>query len=171
MAASGAADLAGIPHFDLLTPKWGPLSMKVLYVLKKPGTTCPWECAATNRRRLTLDKRKAGSDSGRVEGTPAGHRGATIHLLPSTRLGLWALRLLIAFAALFLTLCALVVAGQRGVWLVSLVIPLGLSGALAGGTAAFSVVRRGERSLLVFLPLVVGIIIAFFLVGELLGHE
>jgi len=171
VAASGAADLAGIPHFDLLTPKWGPLSMKVLYVLKKPGTTCPWECAATNRRRLTLDKRKAGSDSGRVEGTPAGHRGATIHLLPSTRLGLWALRLLIAFAALFLTLCALVAAGQTGPWLALMFIPLGLSALLAVATAAVAIVRRGERSVLVFLPLVVGIIIAFFLVGELIGHE
>ena len=47
MAASGAVDLAGIPHLNLLTPKWGPLLTKVLYVLKKPGTTCPWECAAS----------------------------------------------------------------------------------------------------------------------------
>jgi membrane associated rhomboid family serine protease len=106
-----------------------------------------------------------------VQATPTGHRRATIHLLPRTRLGFWAVRLLIAFAALFLTICALVAAGQRGVWLVSLVIPLGLSGALAGGTAAVAIVRRGERSLLVVLPLIVGLVVAFFAVGELIGHD
>jgi hypothetical protein len=106
-----------------------------------------------------------------VDGAPAGRSRAAIHLLPRTRLGVWAVRLLIAFAALFLTLCVLVAAGQRGVWLVSLVIPLFLSGLLAGATGAVAVVRRGERSVLVFLPLVVGILIAIFLLGELVGHD
>jgi hypothetical protein len=106
-----------------------------------------------------------------VEATPTGHRRARIHLLPRTRLGFWAVRLLIAFAAFFLTLCALVAAGQRGLWLVSLVIPLFLSGLLAGATAAVAIVRRGERSVLVLLPLVVGIVIAFFALGELIGHK
>ena len=91
--------------------------------------------------------------------------------MPRTRLGFWAVRLLIAFGALFLTLCALVAAGQRGVWLVSLVIPLGLSGALAAATAVVAIVRRGERSVLVFLPLVVGILIAIFVLGELIGPD
>jgi membrane associated rhomboid family serine protease len=91
--------------------------------------------------------------------------------VPRTRLGFWAVRLLIAFGALFLTLCALVAAGQRGVWLVSLVIPLGLSGALAAATAVVAIVRRGERSVLVFLPLVVGILIAIFVLGELIGPD
>ena len=91
--------------------------------------------------------------------------------MPRTRLGFWAVRLLIAFAALFVTLSALVAAGQRGVWLVSLVIPLFFSGLLAAATAAVAVVRRGERSALVFLPLIVGIVIAIFLLGELVGHE
>ena len=106
-----------------------------------------------------------------MEGTPTGHRRVGIHLAPRTGLGFWAVRLLIAFAALFVTLCALIAAGQRGVWLVSLGIPLFLSGLLAAATAAFAVVRRGERSVLVFLPLIVGILIAFFLVGELIGHD
>jgi len=91
--------------------------------------------------------------------------------VPRTRLGFWAVRLLIAFGALFLTLCALVAAGQRGVWLVSPVIPLFLSGLLAAATAAVAVVQRGERSVLVFLPLIVGVLIAIFLLGELVGHE
>jgi len=111
------------------------------------------------------------SDSDPVEGTPAGHRPTGIHVVPRTRLGLWAIRFLIAFAALFVTLSTLVAVGQRGVWLVSLVIPLFLAGLLAGATAVVAIVRRGERSVLVFLPLVVGIVIAIFLVGELVGHE
>jgi len=106
-----------------------------------------------------------------VKRTPTGHRRAGIHLPPRTRLGFWAVRLLAAFAALFVTLCALVAAGQRGVWLLSLVIPLFLCGLVAGATAAFAVVRRGERSVLVFLPLVVGILIIIFVVGELIGPE
>ena len=120
---------------------------------------------------MPLTHVSSASDSGPVQGTSTGHRRAGIHLAPRTRLGLWAVRLLAAFAAFFLTLCALVATGQRGVWLVSLVIPLFLSGALATATAAVAVVRRGERSVLVFLPLIVGILIAVFLVGELIGHE
>ena len=91
--------------------------------------------------------------------------------MPRTRPGVWAVRFLSSFAALFVTICALVVASQRGVWLVSLVIPLFLSGLLAGASAAVAIVRRGERSVLVFLPLVVGILIAVFVLGELIGHE
>jgi len=106
-----------------------------------------------------------------VEVTPTGHRRAGIHLLPRTRLGSWAVRFLVAFAVFFLTLCALVAAGQAGPWLAVFIIPLGLSAAGAAATAAVAVVRRGERSVLVFLPLVVGILIAFFLVGELIGHD
>ena len=106
-----------------------------------------------------------------MQGTSTGHQRARVHLLPRTRLGVWAVRLLIAFAVFFVTLCALVASGQRGVWLVSLVIPLFLAGVLAAATAAVAVVRRGERSVLVFLQLIVALLIAFFLVGELIGHE
>ncbi len=84
---------------------------------------------------------------------------------------MWAVRLLIAFAALFLTVSALVASGQRGVWLLSLVVPLFLSGVLGAATAAFAVVRRGDRSVLVFLSLVVGFVVVVFVLGELIGHE
>jgi hypothetical protein len=120
---------------------------------------------------LALDPNTSTGDSGPVQATPTGHRPARIRLLPETRLGFWAVRFLVAFAVFFLTLCALVAAGQRGVWLVSLVVPLFLLGLLAGATAAFSVVRRGERSVLVFLPLIVGLVVVFFAVGELIGHD
>ena len=46
-----------------------------------------------------------------------------------------------------------------------------LAGLLAGTIAAFAIVRRRERSVLVFLPLIVLVFFAIFLVGELVGHE
>jgi len=46
-----------------------------------------------------------------------------------------------------------------------------LAGLLAGTIAAFAIARRRERSVLVFLPLIVLVFFAIFLVGELVGHE
>ena len=112
-----------------------------------------------------------------MEDTPAGHCRARIHLLPRTRLGFWALRLLAAFAACFILLISLAAAGQTGgdelsdnLWLALPGLGAGLSAVLAGATAAVAIVRRGERSVLVFLPLVLGVLVATFLLGELAGH-
>ena len=113
-----------------------------------------------------------------MEGAPTGHRWARIRLLPRTRLGFWAVGLLAAFAACFILLISLAAAGQTGgdelsdnLWLALPGLGAGLSAVLAGVTAAVAVVRRGERSALVFLPLIVGIFVAIFLVGELVGHD
>jgi len=48
-----------------------------------------------------------------------------------------------------------------------------LVGALAGVTAAVAVARRGERAVLVFLPLIVLVFIAIVFVGEIVqvAHE
>jgi flagellar biosynthesis protein FliQ len=46
-----------------------------------------------------------------------------------------------------------------------------VAGVLAGVAALFAIVRRRERSVLVFLPLVVLIFFVIFLVGELVGHD
>jgi len=132
---------------------------------------------------LTLDPGKSTRDSGPVEGTPTGHRRATIHLLPRTRLGFWAVRLLVAFAAGLVVGMSLAAAGQisRGegafdsLWLTVPLMGAGLTavvaGVLAAATAVVAIVRRGERSVLVFLPLIVGVLIAIFLLGELIGPE
>ena len=106
-----------------------------------------------------------------------------IHLLPTTRLGWWAVRLLVAFAAGWVVGMSLAAAGQisggeesfDNLWLTVPLMGAGLTavvaGVLAGITAAFAIVRRGERAVLVFLPLIVLVFFAFFLVGELIGHE
>jgi NhaP-type Na+/H+ or K+/H+ antiporter len=46
-----------------------------------------------------------------------------------------------------------------------------VAGVLAGVAALFAIVRRRERSVLVFLPLVLLIFFVIFLVGELVGHD
>ncbi len=97
-----------------------------------------------------------------------------LHLLPVTRAGWWSAGLLAAFAAFLIVLFSLVAAGERGgdeffsnLWLALPGLGAGLSAVLAGVTAAVAIVRRGERSVLVFLVLIVGLIVALFLLGEI----
>ena len=56
-------------------------------------------------------------------------------------------------------------------WLTVPLMGAGLTAVVAGVTAAVAIVRRRERSVLMFFPLVVGILVAVFLVGELVGGE
>ncbi len=99
--------------------------------------------------------------------------GTILHLLPVTRLGWWSAGLLTAFAAFLTALFSVVAAGERGgegffsnLWLALPGLGAGLTGVLAGVTAGVAIVRRGERSVLVFLVLIVGLIVALFLLGE-----
>ena len=72
-----------------------------------------------------------------------------------------------------MALFSLIAAGERGgegffsnLWLALPSLGAGLSGVLAGATAGVAIVLRGERSVVVFLVLVVGLIVALFLVAE-----
>ena len=118
-----------------------------------------------------------------MEGDPTKPRRARFYLRPTTRLGWWAVRLAVAFAALFVVGMSLAGAGQKiggegvfdNLWLTVPLTGVGLTavlvGLLAGVTAAFAIVRRGERSVLVFLPLIVGLLVAIFLLGEIAGPD
>jgi cytochrome bd-type quinol oxidase subunit 2 len=55
--------------------------------------------------------------------------------------------------------------------LMGVVLMTAVAGVLAGGAAASAVFRRGERSVLAFLALIVLVFIAIVFVGELVGHE
>jgi hypothetical protein len=106
-----------------------------------------------------------------------------LRLLPTTRLGWWAVRLLVAFAALFVVGVSLVAAGQMSageaafdnLWLTVPLTGVGLTavlaGALAGAIAALAIVRRGERSVLEFFALLLGLFVLVFLLGEIGGHD
>jgi len=108
-------------------------------------------------------------------------RRARLRLLPTTRLGWWALRLSVAFMALFLVGMSLAGAGQKiggeevfdNMWLTVPLAGVGLTavlaGVLAGVSAAFAIVRRGERSISALLPLIVGLLVALFLLGEIVS--
>ena len=77
---------------------------------------------------------------------------------------------MIPFAALVLPSVALAASDRWLPWS-PLVGFIGLLvGALAGVTAAVAVARRGERAVLVFLPLIVLVFCAIALVGELVQH-
>jgi hypothetical protein len=100
-------------------------------------------------------------------------------LLPATGLGWWAVGLLTAFVLLFLVRfgplkLAFGFRGGQGFfdnpWMGLTALAAGLSGALAGIAAALAVARCGERSILVFLILLVGLFVAAFSLGELFGH-
>ena len=103
--------------------------------------------------------------------------------MPTTRLGLWAVRLLAVFAASFVVAISFVgvgeiIAGDEAFDSLWLTVPLMvlaltavLAGLLAGAIAAFAIARRRERSVLAFLPFIVLVFFAVFLVGELAGHE
>ena len=102
-----------------------------------------------------------------MESTPTRHRCSRTHLLPRTPLGWWAVRLLILFAALFLPSVALAVSDRWLPWSPRVGFMGLLVGVLAGVTAAVAVARRGERAVLVFLPLTVSVFCAIALVNEL----
>ena len=81
-----------------------------------------------------------------------------------------------AFAACLTALFSLVAAGERGgeeffsnLWLALPGLGAGLSGVLAGVTAGVAIARRGERSVLVFVVLIVGLIVALWLLGEVVS--
>jgi hypothetical protein len=83
---------------------------------------------------------------------------------------------LAAFAAFLTALFSLIAAGERGgegffsnLWLALPGLGAGLSGVLAGVTAGVAIVRRGERSVLVFVVLIVGLIVALWLLGEVVN--
>jgi len=54
--------------------------------------------------------------------------------------------------------------------LMGVVLTTAVAGVLAGGAAASAVFRRGERSVLAFLALIVLVFIAIVFVGELVGE-
>jgi hypothetical protein len=92
---------------------------------------------------------------------------------PATRLGWRSVALAAAFVALFIINAAVFMRLPEAPWQ-PIVLPfygiaMLLCGLAAGVTAAIAVVRQGERSWLMFLPLLPALFVLFLLVGEFLG--
>jgi len=93
-----------------------------------------------------------------------------VHWLPMTTLGWRAVGSLAAALAFFALANVIVASGQSGpdfnLWIALPMGAAGLSVLLGGATAAFAIVRRGERAVVVFAPLVIGMLVTLFLIGE-----
>src|SRR3990172_5677240 len=89
-------------------------------------------------------------------------KGRHIPMLPTTRLGRWAVRLAVGFPVLVLA-WSILPGGAA----------LGFASGLAGGVVALvAIFRRGERAITVFaaiLPL--ALVVAFVLAELLVGHD
>jgi hypothetical protein len=99
-----------------------------------------------------------------------------ISLKPKTTMGKWSTGLIIAFFLFLAVFLILVASGQRGddtfFSNLALTIPMliaGVSGISALVTGVISIVKSGERSVLVFLATAIGLYVLIFLLGEILA--
>lgn len=95
-----------------------------------------------------------------------------VDLLPKTILGKWSVGLIVIFFLLFVLFNLLVASGQRGPgfnpWLAFTIIPAGISGISAFFTGIIGIIKKKERSLLVFLSVALGLFVLIFLLGEVM---
>jgi hypothetical protein len=94
---------------------------------------------------------------------------------PSTRLGWWSVGLAVGFIVLFGVFQTLVASGQRGgetffsnPWLALSILPAAVSAIAGGVAAAGAILWRRERSLFSIVALFLGILVAVFVLGEIL---
>jgi len=98
-----------------------------------------------------------------------------ITILPKSRLGKWAVYLIITFILLMVVFQLLVASGQRGgeTFLDNLLLTIpmflaGICGISALITGLISVIRSKERSILVFLASLLGLCVLGFVLGEII---
>jgi len=98
-----------------------------------------------------------------------------VTILPKTPIGKWSTGFIGAFFVFFITFLLLVASGQRGGETffsnLALTIPMllaGTSGVLALFTGLISVIRNRERSILVFLAMLIGLFVLIFWLGEVI---
>lgn len=108
--------------------------------------------------------------AGQMRGSP--NSDSSLHLLPQTPLGWWAARLLLATIVLFVTS---VVVHQSGPWsdpwIGFTMVPAGLAAVLSGVTAAAAIIRFEERGALTVIPLLLGLLVAWWVIGEAITSQ
>jgi len=99
---------------------------------------------------------------------PPSNRHIRLHLLPRTSAGWWSLGLAAGFILLFAMSVFLVqVADHTGIGVALTLFPAGVAAVLAGAVGVFAIVRHSERSVIVFVPVIVGLLVAWFVIGEI----
>jgi hypothetical protein len=108
--------------------------------------------------------------------TPPAHRpslAARIFALPSTWAGLWSIALAVGFFVCFGLFLLVAATGQTGgdtfgsnLWLAVPIMAAGASAIGGAVTAIVAIIKQGERSFLVIGPLLLGLLVAIFLVLE-----
>ncbi|MGB8707594.1 MAG: hypothetical protein WCD72_06590 [Dehalococcoidia bacterium] len=98
-----------------------------------------------------------------------------INVLPKTSWGKWSVGLIAAFILFFALFLILVASGQRGgetffsnLWLTVPMLLAGTCGVAAFVTGLISVIKSKERSILVYLAILIGLYILVFCLGEVL---
>jgi hypothetical protein len=99
-----------------------------------------------------------------------------VSALPKTPLGKWSTGLALAFLVLFIAFLLLVASGQQSgeTFFSNLVLTIPML--LAGTSCVFAflpgltgVIRNRERSILVFLAMLIGLFVSFFGLGEIIS--
>ncbi len=92
------------------------------------------------------------------------NRGGFVgHLLPQSRVGWWAVALLVGLGLSLLALYASILTGQAKGYALAVVVPVGLSivfGLAAGAVGLIGIIAKRERSILVFAAAGVGLVFA-----------
>ena len=98
-----------------------------------------------------------------------------VHFMPKTALGKWSVALIVAFIVLLISFQLLVASGQRGGETffsnLMLAVPMliaGISGVSAFVTGLIGVIRSRERSIIVYLATVIGLLVLLFGLGEII---
>jgi len=96
--------------------------------------------------------------------------------MPKTLLGKWSVKFITIFILLLAIFYLVANSGQRGgdtffsnLWLATPILIAGASGILAFITGIIGVVKYRERSVLVFISIVLGFFVLLFILGEILS--
>jgi len=98
-----------------------------------------------------------------------------VHFIPKTHLGKWSAWLMVAFIVFFGLFFLFIASGQRGgatffsnLWLTVPMLLAGISGISAFFTGIIGVIKDRERSVLVYLAILIGLIVLLFCLAEII---
>jgi len=98
-----------------------------------------------------------------------------VYITPKTRLGRWSVWLIVAFIVFFAIFFLFVASGQRGgatffsnLFLAVPVVIAAISGISAFFTGIIGVIKDRERSVLVYLAILIGLIVLLYCLAEII---